>query len=380
MQVHTNPTEQWNQADHTRMSLALQLAEKGKYTARPNPMVGCVIVKDGQIIGSGWHEKYGSAHAEINALNQAGDQARGATCYLTLEPCSHTGKTPPCANALIKAGIKKVIAAMQDPNPKVCGKGFKLLEEQGIDVQVGLMQAQARQINRGFISRVERQRPWVTCKLAMSLDGRTALASGESQWITGKTARADVQKLRAQQDAIITATGTLLADNPSLNVRESDAKAGGENWFSAAAELGFSQPARILLDKHQQANTSANLFNADSQVYWISDKFKTSQIQQDPQHIHRLPSFASLQKLLHYFANKNIGNLLIEAGSGLAGLFLQQQLIDELIIYLAPKIMGNQAKGLFNIDIQQMNATPQLVLKDLRHFDDDIRLTYQFKS
>ncbi len=371
------PDDYWSGFDHEIMSLALRLAEKGKYTARPNPMVGCVLVKNEQVVGQGWHQKFGENHAEVNALEQAGNQAKGAVCYVTLEPCSHRGKTGPCVKALIGAGIIKVVAAMQDPNPKVSGQGFKLLLDAGIEVEYGLFEQQAKQLNRGFVSRFTKNRPWITCKLAMSLDGRTALADGSSQWITGTAARADVQKLRAKQDAIITASGTVLADNPSLTVRAEDAEINNEAWFYEAENIGFSQPSRVLLDRYQSCDTSAKLFNKDADVFWISDQFKD---EEKSQHINYLPNFSSLENLLSYFAEKNIHNLLIEAGHNLAGEFLKANLIDELVVYMAPKLMGNQAKGLFNLAIDNMSDTNELVLNDLRHLGDDIRLTYLFKN
>lgn len=377
MQASLKINKVWTSFDHKMMSLALQLAKQGQYTARPNPMVGCVLVKEEKIIGQGWHEKFGQAHAEINALKQAQEKAKGATCYVTLEPCSHTGKTGPCVKALVDAGISKVIAAMQDPNPQVAGQGFELLIKQGIEVEYGLLESQAQELNRGFISRFQRKRPWTTCKLAMSLDGRTALADGSSQWITGKSARSDVQKLRARHDAILTGSATFLADNPSLNIRAKDAMLSGENWFLKAEKTGFSQPNRILLDRQHQGDISAKLFNADANVFWVSDYFKS---EEKKEHIIHLPSFKSLDKLLNYFSEKSVNHLLIEAGHSLAGEFLKQNLIDELVIYMAPKLMGNQAKGLFNLNIEKMSYTKSLVLKDCRHLNDDIRLTYRFES
>jgi len=206
-------------ADHEYMARALRLAERGLYTAHPNPRVGCVLVKDGTVVGEGWHQRAGEPHAEINALREAGERARGATAYVTLEPCCHAGRTPPCTEALIAAGIKRVVAAMPDPNPRMAGAGLRQLAQAGIEVTNGVLQAQAETLNRGFIMRMFQQRPFVRCKLAMSLDGRTSLANGKSQWITGTEARADVQRLRARSGAIMTGIGTVLSDDPSLSVR-----------------------------------------------------------------------------------------------------------------------------------------------------------------
>lgn len=366
----------WTAQQREMMSLALQLAKKGQYTARPNPMVGCIMVSQGEIVGRGWHQKSGHAHAEINALKQAGDKAKGATCYVTLEPCAHTGKTGPCAQALIEAGVAKVIAAMLDPNFEVAGKGFQMLLDAGIEVEYGLLEAQALELNRGFVSRFNNGRPWVTCKLAMSLDGRTALADGSSKWITGAAARADVQKQRARQDAIITGTGTLLADDPGLNVRQQDANPDIDNWYRDAAELGFVQPARVLLDRQGKAQPSAKIFNSNAMVYWLSDQFDKEQVHEN---ICQRNSFSSVSLLLEYLATQNMNRVLLESGHQLAGEFLRRQLIDELIVYMAPKLMGNRAMGLFDLEVQSMLDTPRLRLTDVRQLDEDIRLTYRFE-
>lgn len=373
----------WSGIDIQMMSLALQLAEKGQYTARPNPMVGCVITQNTfnnspQIVAKGWHQKSGQAHAEVNALKEAGEKSVGATCYVTLEPCSHTGKTGPCARALIKAGVSKVIASMLDPNPKVAGKGFQMLIDAGIEVEYGLLEKQARVLNRGFISRFERNRPWLTCKLAMSLDGRTALQNRASKWITGSASRADVQKLRARQDAIITGSGTVLADNPSLTIRRDDSLPRVTNWFDKACDNGFEQPARVLLDRQRSVDQSAKIFNQDADVYWIGDEFQ--KLQGNSEKIHHLSSFSSLFELLEYFSVAGMNNLLLESGHRLAGEFLKLGLIDELIVYMAPKLMGDRAMGLFDLNVQSMLQTPHLKLQDLRQFDEDIRLTYWFDN
>jgi len=364
------------------MALALQLAKKGEFTARPNPMVGCVIVKNGEIIGQGWHQKSGQAHSEVNALDEAGEQAKDATCYVTLEPCAHTGKTAPCAQALIKAGVKQVIAAMEDPFPEVAGKGFEILHQAGILVKVGLYEEQARALNRGFISRVVNKKPFVTCKLAMSLDGRTALADGSSKWITGPAARSDVQKLRARQDAILTGMGTLLADDPSLTVRPEDCT---DESLTQAFDIGLSQPVRILLDKKADASISAKLFNSSGKVIWMMEAenlAKAKEVLNENNGIEsgniEIGEFNpnNLSDLLTSLAEAKVNHLLIEAGHQLAGAFLQQGLIDELIVYVAPKLMGNEGMGLFQLNIASMKDTINLTLKETRHLGDDLRLTY----
>lgn len=376
--VNINKKSHWNTFDHEMMAKALRLAKKGQYTARPNPMVGCVLVKDGEVVANGWHRKVGEAHAEINALTQAGEQAKGSVCYVTLEPCAHQGRTGPCAKALVEAGVSKVIAAMADPNPLVSGKGFDILSEAGIEVEYGLLEQQAKRLNRGFISRVCRQRPWVTCKLAMSLDGRTALADGASQWITGASARADVQKLRARQDAIITGIGTLIADDPSLTVRQDASKPELEPWFAAAERLGFQQPTRVLLDRQGRAGKEAKkakLFQRSGKVICFTENASERYL---PENVDVRDYPDSLIKLLECLATEESNQVLIEAGHQIAGAFLQANLIDELVIYMAPKLMGNQAMGLFDLSISEMQNTPLLRLQEMRQLDDDIKLTYEF--
>ncbi len=367
----------WSDKDYQSMALALQLAKKGQYTARPNPMVGCVIVRDGQIVGQGWHRKFGGAHAEVNALQQAGDKAKGATCYVTLEPCSHVGKTGPCATALIDSGVIKVIAAMQDPNPQVCGKGFEHLKNAGVHTEFGLLEKQARQLNRGFVSRLQKNRPWLSLKLAMSLDGRTALADGSSKWITGSAARLDVQKLRARQDAIITGIGTLLTDNPSMTVRTD----GQSDWFEGLES--FQQPTRILLDRNAKASLEAQFFNRDASVWWVALDSETAQKTRlsplsgpsDNSHIKRIQK-QSLQELIDFCAEQGMNNVLVEAGHKLAGQFIQQNLVDELIIYIAAKLMGNTGLGLLDLKVNKMIECPELRLNSIHQFGDDIRLIY----
>jgi len=371
----------WSEQDYRFMATALQLAAKGELTARPNPMVGCVIVKDSRVVGQGWHQSFGEAHAEINALSEAGELAQGATCYVTLEPCSHIGKTGACAVALIQAGVTEVIAAMEDPNPEVCSKGFALLESAGIKTSVGLMESQAKSLNRGFISRFERRRPWVTVKLAMSIDGRTALENGASQWISGSEARNDVQLLRAKQDAIITGIGTQISDNPSLTARVN---------FSNLADVDqkqFRQPLRVLVDRQARANLSDKFFQKSSSddnykdIWWVSqasaasEKLKLSNIK----HID-LVKIDQLDVLLKQLSVYGVNNVLVEAGHQLVGGFLKLGLVDELIIYVAPKIMGNKAMALFDYEVVDMQDCPPLELLNIRQIGNDIRLTYQPKK
>ena len=357
--------------DHKRMARALQLAKHGIATTQPNPRVGCVIVKAGKIIAEGWHEKAGSAHAEIMALQQAGDQARGATAFITLEPCSHHGKTPPCTDELIASGISEVIVAMQDPNPLVAGQGMQKLSHSGIKVRIGLLQEQAEKLNRGFISRMTRGRPWITVKLAASLDGRTAMNSGESRWITGPQARADVQKLRAASSAVMTGSGTVLADDPSLTVRLE-----GIDW----------QPLRVVLDSHLSISDSAKIFK-DGQPLLIAtaaaeNDNRFQQLKGLGVDIRRFPGQAgrvdtlSLLKCLadDYFCNE----VLVEAGSVVCGSMLADRLVDEIVLYLAPVVMGSSAKGLFDIPgLDAMSQKIYLSVKDVRAVGQDWRFTVQ---
>ncbi|WP_196138621.1 bifunctional diaminohydroxyphosphoribosylaminopyrimidine deaminase/5-amino-6-(5-phosphoribosylamino)uracil reductase RibD [Aliikangiella sp. G2MR2-5] len=375
----------WSGFDHQMMARALRQAKKGEFTARPNPMVGCVITQGEVLVGEGGHEQFGLAHAEVNALAMAGEKAQGATCYVTLEPCAHRGKTGPCAEALIKAGVGKVVAAMLDPNPKVAGKGFAILQDAGIKVEYGLLEAQARAINPGFISAMERGRPWVICKLAMSLDGRTALANGQSKWITGSQARADVQKLRARQDAIVTGVGTLLADNPSLTVRRQDTLYQLDDWFDKAQSKGFCLPARILLDRGGRADFNAKLFarhSTSDRVIWVTDGAKcleTEGAEHSAQfrHVEQWQTPDSLLRLLERLTVNGFNQLMIEAGHKLSGAFFSAGLVDELVVYMASKLMGDKAKGLMALEVLNMDEAPELKLSDMRLLGDDIKLTYR---
>ena len=354
------------------MQHAIRLAQRGLYSTDPNPAVGCVIVKHDKIIGQGWHRCAGEAHAEINALNQAGGQAKGATVFVTLEPCSHTGRTPPCANALISAGVKKVVAAMRDPNPLVAGFGLKKLQDAGIEVESGLLALQAAELNPGFIKRMEAGRPFVRVKLAMSLDGRTAMASGESQWISSEASRNDVQRLRAESSAILTGIGTVLADDPSMNVRMS------------AVELKVDrvrQPKRIVLDSQLRMPSDAKIVSLDGQciVYTTVNVDKRDSYPFIIEQCAALPGGEiDLQALMRDLVKKEINLLHVEAGSVLSGALLKNELVDEIIIYMAPHIMGDSAKGLFHLpELEQMKDRISLKINELRSIGNDIRITAQ---
>jgi diaminohydroxyphosphoribosylaminopyrimidine deaminase/5-amino-6-(5-phosphoribosylamino)uracil reductase len=367
------------------MQLAIRLAKKGLYTTQPNPAVGCVIVKDGEIIGEGWHRMAGEAHAEINALKQAGSSAKGAAVFVTLEPCSHTGKTPPCADALIKAGVKEVIVAMTDPNPLVAGQGLKKLNDAGIKTQSGLLETQARALNPGFIKRMESGRPFVRVKMAMSLDGRTAMASGESQWISGEASRNDVQRLRAESSAILTGIETVLADDPSMNVRLTAEQLGivadSVQAGSAQAESAqVRQPKRIVLDSQFRMPSQAKIFSLEGQCI-VYTTVNVDNRKDYPFIIETCDSQdgkIDLHWLMKDLADKEVNLLHIEAGSVLCGALLQNALVDEIVVYMAPHIMGDSAKGLFNLPgLEKMKDRISLQIKDVRAIGIDVRIIAQ---
>ena len=356
--------------DHTYMTRALQLAEQGLYSTQPNPRVGCVIVKEGKIIGEGAHIKAGDSHAEVFAIQQAGDDAKAATLYVTLEPCNHTGRTPPCTHALLKAGITKVIVAMQDPNPLVAGSGLAHLQAHNIEVASGLMQAQAEALNPGFISRMTRKQPFIRCKIAASLDGKTALNNGASQWITSEPARRDVQLWRARSCAILTGIGTVLADNPSMTVRDiathrQPLKVIVDSQLQTPIDAKILQGGNVLIAFANDAqNKSAALIEAGAQLLCIPTS-------KDLNH----PTKVCLKTLLSHLAACEINEVLVEGGEGLNGALLAQNLIDELLIYYAPKLMGSTAKGMFALPaFRQMSQAVNLEIIDVRQIGVDIRL------
>jgi diaminohydroxyphosphoribosylaminopyrimidine deaminase/5-amino-6-(5-phosphoribosylamino)uracil reductase len=346
------------------MARAIQLARKGLYTTDPNPRVGCVLVKDDTIIGEGWHKKAGLDHAEIDALKNTKD-ARGATAYVTLEPCSHHGKTPPCSLALIKAGVSRVVAAMQDPNPQVAGSGLKQLEEAGIEICRGVLQAEAEAINPGFIKRMKENRPWVRSKLAMSLDGRTAMASGESKWITSAAARNDVHRLRAASSAILTGVDTVLADDPSLTARIRDE---------------VLQPLRIVLDTHLRTPAHAQMAKLPGRSLILTgteDRDKIHRLQQSGFEVYCLAKNndrLDLREVLNFLAKQQVNELLVEAGPTLNGALLSEGLVDEWIVYMALSVMGDQGRGLFHLPgVTAMAEKKLLKLMDVRHVGEDLK-------
>ena len=363
-------TKALSQQDSEFMLQAIQLAKRGMYTTKPNPRVGCVLVKDNKIIAEGWHARAGQGHAEVEALKNTQD-AQGAIAYVTLEPCSHYGRTPPCAEALIKAGVVRVVVAMQDPNPLVAGQGLALLEQAGISTMCGVMEDEAKQLNKGFITRMQTGKPYVLSKLAMSLDGRTAMASGESKWITATHARQDVQKLRAVSGAVLTGVGTVLADDPSMNVR--------------LQGVDVEQPVRVILDSCLRTPVAAKILTLPGRtlILTCSDDEKRSQaLLQAGAEVYHLSANQQqrldLEKVLVFLAEQQINDVLVEAGSVLNGALMEQDLIDECVVYMAPSILGASGRGLFAMpNVSVMADKKQLQLLDVRKVGVDLKLQYK---
>ena len=361
-------------ADREMMAEALKLAAKGRFTTSPNPTVGCVIVAEGKIIGQGFTRPAGGNHAEVEALLSAED-ARGATAYVSLEPCSHQGRTGPCVDALIGAGVSRVVIACEDPNPQVAGSGIKKLQDAGIEVDSGLLEDQARDLNRGFIKRQEHGTPWVLVKMAASLDGRTAMASGQSQWITTPRARQDVQRLRAASCAIITGIGTQLMDDPSLTVRITSEELGIQDRLE--------QPLRVVVDSQLKMAATARMFEQPgatliATVDGQSQREKSRALIEAGAEVIFLPAMGEhvdLQALLLALAARGCNQVMVEAGAGLAGAFIAEGLLDELVCYWAPKLFGNDARPMFNLPIRTIDAHLALSVKDMRMIGEDIRVT-----
>lgn len=362
--------------DFLWMAQALRLAQQGLYTTSPNPRVGCVVVKNHQIIGQGAHLKAGEPHAEVYALREAGSKAHDADIYVTLEPCSHHGRTPPCVEAVVAARPKRVIIAMQDPNPLVAGRSVALLQQVGIEVLVGVMEQEARQLNPGFISRMTQGLPYVRCKVAASLDGKTALANGKSQWITGEAARQDVQRWRAQSCAIVTGIGTVLADNPNMTVRLPQVS---------------RQPLRVIVDSHLQTPLASNML-AKAQLqqspvliaYAEATAQAVTALNDAGAALVHLPGQngkVDLLALMRLLAQRGINEVLLEAGQGLNGGFLEANLIHEFIFYYAPKLMGHSAHGMFAMpELVDMQQAKELTLLDSRQLGQDLRLRLAIKK
>ena len=357
-------------ADHEYMARALRLAENGLYSTTPNPRVACLIVKDGAVVGEGYHRRAGEAHAEIHALRAAGDLARGATAYVTLEPCSHHGRTPPCAEALIDAGVARVVAAMQDPNPQVAGRGLARLAAAGIAVDCGLLESAARELNIGFVARMTRARPWLRMKLAASLDGKSALENGVSQWITGAQARRDGHRWRARACAILTGVGTVRADDPQLNVRDVDTA---------------RQPLKVVVDSRLELPLSARVLGGGELLVACAsdDESRAAALRERGAQIVRLPSRegrVDLPALLAELARRGVNEVHVEGGSKLNGALLAAGLVDELLIYLAPCLIGDAARGLFDVPaLKSLHDKYRLQINDVRLVGADLRILARFE-
>ncbi len=351
------------------MARALRLARLGLRTTHPNPRVGCVVSTGGEVVGEGWHEKAGAPHAEILALDRAGERARGATVYLNLEPCCHQGRTPPCTDALIDAGVARVVAAMEDPNPQVGGGGVQLLRTAGIEVDVGLMAGPAQALNRGFVSRMRRGRPWVTIKTAASLDGRTATAGGESQWITSPAARDDVHRLRARVSAIMTGSRTARADDPALTAR---------------CEGVTRQPMRVLVDGSLGVPGSARLFDDSAQVV-VATAVESPGTDYGPHvdvvQLRTADSRVDLLRLMQHLGEREVNELLVEAGPSLAGALLKNGLVDEIVLYMAPMCLGSNAMGMYDLPfMESLDDRIDLSITDVRRIGPDLRITAELNQ
>ena len=351
--------------DHEYMAQALRLAEKGLYTTTPNPRVGCVIVRDGKVVGSGWHERAGEPHAEIHALKQAGELARGATAYVTLEPCSHHGRTPPCAEALVQAGVGRVVVAMVDPNPLVAGEGLARLQQAGIQTDIGLLEKEAHELNIGFVSRMTCGRPWLRLKIAASLDGKTALNNGVSQWITGPDARRDAHRLRARSCALLTGIGTVLADDPSLNVREVETT---------------RQPLRVVVDSALRMSPTAKMLGlGPTLVATVSgDPARADELRAAGAEVLVLPAVEGrddLVRLLDELGRRCINEVMVEAGATLNGALVKQELVDEYTFYFAPLLLGHRARGMFDLpELSSMGERRELRIADVAMVGRDLRI------
>ncbi|GGO78377.1 riboflavin biosynthesis protein RibD [Marinobacterium nitratireducens] len=366
----------WTRADHEFMARALRLARRGLYTTDPNPRVGCVLVQGDAIVGEGYHLRAGEGHAEVNALRQAGERARGCTAYVTLEPCSHQGRTPPCADALIRAGVGRVVAAMVDPNPQVAGRGLAMLQDAGIPADSGLLESEARALNPGFIKRMETGLPLVRLKLASSLDGRTAMASGESQWITGPAARADVQRLRARSSAILTGVDSILLDDSALTVRPTEA------GFDESLQrlVGDRQPLRLVLDSRLRTPADARILRQPGRTVVVTcsdDEARASVLREAGAEVLKLPAIdgrVDLKALLRWLGQQQYNELLVETGATLAGAFVAAGLVDELRLYMATKLLGSSGRPLLALPFDTMAQQVPLRLSDLRQLGEDLRL------
>ena len=353
--------------DNRYMALALRLARRGLYSCHPNPRVGCVVVHSGEIVGEGWHRRTGEPHAEIHALDMAGERARGATLYVTLEPCCHSGRTPPCTDRVVQSGVSRVVAAMADPNPDVNERGLERLRDAGIAVTTGVEEAEARELNRGFIRRMEAGMPWVTIKLASSLDGRTAMATGQSKWITGEPARADVHRHRARSGAIMTGIGTVLADDPALTARGPETA---------------QQPLRVVVDSKARLPLTARLIEQPGTTLLVTAELAPrSEAALHAQGVETLvlpadDGSVSLRESLAALAARGVNDVMVEAGPRLCGALLRERLMDELIVYFAPHLLGDDARGWFSLPgLDRIGDRIPLQIVEAINVGADLKLT-----
>jgi diaminohydroxyphosphoribosylaminopyrimidine deaminase/5-amino-6-(5-phosphoribosylamino)uracil reductase len=357
--------------DYAFMARALRLAARGLYTTTPNPRVGCVIVRDGTIVGEGWHERAGEPHAEVHALRAAGERARGATVYVSLEPCSHHGRTPPCTDALIAARVARVVAAMQDPNPRVAGTGLVQLRAAGVETDAGVLATEARELNIGFVSRMTRGRPWVRMKIAASLDGKTALSNGESQWITGADARRDGHRLRARACAVLTGFGTVRDDDPRLTVREVETS---------------RQPLKIVVDSRLETPLEAQVLTGGNVLVFaaVADRERIAALDDRGAEVVVLPNAADkvdLQAMVRELGRREVNEIHVEAGFKLNGSLLRAGVVDELVLYLAPCLLGDAARGLFDLPaLDDLGDKRALTIRDVRHVGNDLRIVARFAA
>jgi len=355
--------------DHRCMARALELAERGLYSTTPNPRVGCVLVRDGAVVGEGWHERAGAAHAEVNALAAAGDRTRGATAYVSLEPCAHHGRTAPCAEALVKAGVRRVVAALQDPNPLVSGKGLQRMREAGIETAAGLMESEARELNIGFVSRMTRGRPWVRMKVAASLDGKTALNNGRSQWITGEAARRDGHHWRARACAILTGAGTVRDDDPMLTARD---------------VATSRQPLRVVVDSRLETPPAARVLAGGGTLVAaaVKDESRIAALKDRGAEVIVLPNpqgKVALGALLRELGRREMNEVHVEAGFRLNGSLVREGLVDELIVYLAPALLGDKAHGMFELpELAELAGRRELAIREARLVGPDLRVRARF--
>jgi len=366
---HPSPVAVYTADDHKFMARALELAERGLYTTTPNPRVGCVIVHGGTVAGEGWHERAGAAHAEVNALAQAGQRARGATAYVSLEPCVHQGRTGPCTRELIQAGVARVVAALQDPNPSVSGKGLDDLRRAGIEAAAGLLENEGRELNIGFVSRMTRGRPWVRLKVAASLDGKTALANGKSQWITGEAARRDGHHWRARACAVLTGGGTVREDDPQLTVRDVPTT---------------RQPLRVIVDSKLETPPTARILEGGGVLVVAAreDKARVAALKEKGAEVLLLPDNAGkveLESLFRELARREINEVHVEAGFRLNGSLVREKCVDELLVYLAPNLVGDKALGMFELpELTELPGRRVLAIHDLRMIGPDVRVMARF--